>query len=74
MTPSIDGTKGSSTDVKGEGWLWEEKREAGAVWKRAPRVSDGRQNENHLLGMSRGMAVLTFREQFIMELGRKSLL
>lgn len=74
MTPSIDGTKGSSTDVKGGGWLWEENREAGALWKRAPRVSDRRQNENRLLGMSRGMAVLTFREQFIMELGRKSLL
>lgn len=32
-----------------------------------------RWNERHLLDMSRGMAVLTFREQFIKQLGIKTL-
>lgn len=59
--------------MKGEGRLWEKNREVGDLGKRATRVSDRRWNEKHLLDMSRGMAVLIFREQFINELGIKTL-
>lgn len=76
QVPSIDGSKGGSFDDKGERRTVGRKQRGQCLThgdRVTRKVSDREWIEKHLLDVTRGMLVVTFREQFINVLKVKTL-